>query len=79
MGTYEHAFRDVFRGIERREQHERHVVLLAPPPGLPERWSHLAEADGPDGGFWFEFYWIPLSADITLAGEQHRLLSELMP
>lgn len=75
LGVIDHEFRDTFAGVERHELHERHYFLLAPPPGLPERWSHLAEEG--DGDFWFEFSWIPLTAELTLAGDQHACLGRV--
>ena len=77
LGTIDHEFRDTFAGVERHELHERHFFLLAPPPGLPARWSHLAEEG--NGDFWFEFSWVTLTPELTLAGEQHALLSHLEP
>ena len=75
LGTYNYEFRDTFAGVERHELHERHVFRLAPPPGLPESWSHLAEEG--NGDFWFEFTWVPLRPGLTLAGDQHALLHRL--
>lgn len=75
LGIREHRFFDVFKGVERHEFHERHVFLMSPPDDLPERWSHLAEEG--NGDFWFDFYWIPLHASVTLAGDQHALLDQI--
>ena len=61
--------------MERHEIHERHVFELDPPPGLPAAWSHLAEEG--NGDFWFEFTWLPLTAELVLAGDQHALLRRL--
>jgi len=71
-GMFEYEFRDTFNGVERHELHERHVFHLAPPPDLPESWSHLAEEG--NGDFWFEFSWMPITAELALAGEQHAYL-----
>ncbi|MGI8877864.1 MAG: NUDIX domain-containing protein, partial [Candidatus Limnocylindria bacterium] len=43
LGRFDHEFRDRFAGVERHEIHVCHAFLVEPPPGLPERWSHLAE------------------------------------
>lgn len=75
LGVSEYEFRERFEGRDRRELHERHVFLLAPPPDLPEQWSYLAEAG--KGDFWFEFFWLPLDAEIRLAGDQHVLLDAI--
>lgn len=76
LGVYEHEFRDTFEGVERHELHERHVFQLAPPPDLPERWSHLAEEG--NGDFWFEFSWVPLTPGLTLAGAQQGMLDRVV-
>lgn len=72
LGVTEHEFRETFDGRDRHELHERHVFLLAPPPGLPGRWSHVAEVGS--GDFWFEFFWLPFGPALRLAGDQHVLL-----
>ena len=77
LGAIDHEFRDTFAGTERHELHERHFFLLAPPPGLSECWSHLAEEGEGNGDFWFEFSWVPLTPELTLAGDQHALLARL--
>lgn len=74
-GTYEYEFRNMFEGVERHELHMRHVFSLIPPDGLPDRWSHLAEEG--NGDFWFDFSWVPLTTDLSLAGDQHGMLSRL--
>lgn len=75
LGRYEHEFRDRFGGFERHEIHVRHVFLLEPPPSMPERWSHLAEEG--NGDFWFEFWWMPITDELQLAGDQHSYLRDL--
>ena len=60
---------------ERHEIHQRHVFLLDAPAGLPDRWSHLAEAG--NGDFWFEFCWLPVGPGLVLAGAQHALLAKI--
>lgn len=75
LGVYDHEFRNTFAGVERHELHERHVFQLEAPPGLPDAWSHLAEEG--NGDFWFEFSWMPLSPQLVLASDQHRMLDRL--
>lgn len=77
LGRYDHEFRHTVAGVERYEIHVRHVFLLEPPPGLPDRWSHLAEEG--NGDFWFEFWWTPIDDELRLAGDQHALLGEITP
>jgi len=75
LGSRAHEVSHTAPGFRRHEVHERHFFLLHPPPGLPDRWSHLAEEGS--GDFWFEFSWVPLTPDLVLAGEQHALLGRL--
>ena len=75
LGTFDYEFRDTFEGVERHELHERHVFHVAPPPELPDAWSHLAVDE--EGDFWFEFSWVPIGPDLVLAGDQHALLGQL--
>jgi 8-oxo-dGTP pyrophosphatase MutT (NUDIX family) len=75
LGVHDHEFHQVLGGREWHEVHERHIFHLAPPPGLPESWSHLAEEG--NGDFWFEFRWVPLAPNLTLAGDQHAYLGGL--
>ena len=77
LGRHDHEFRDSFAGVERHEIHVRHVFLVEPPAGLPERWSHLAEEG--NGDFWFEFSWMPIDDGLLLAGDQHSYLGDLTP
>lgn len=72
LGRYDHEFRNTFAGVERHEIHVRHVFLVEPPPGLPDRWSHLAEEG--NGDFWFEFWWAPITQALRLEGDQHSHL-----
>jgi len=75
LGRYDYEFRNTFDGVERHEMHDRHVFLLEPPADLPDRWSY--RADDEEGDFWFEFSWVPLGADLRLAGEQHALTARI--
>jgi len=75
LGRFDHEFRNTFAGVERHEIHVRHVFLVEPPAGLPERWSHLAEEG--NGDFWFEFSWMPIDDGLRLAGDQHMYLGVL--
>ncbi|MBI3522371.1 MAG: NUDIX domain-containing protein [Chloroflexi bacterium] len=69
VGVYDHRH-------ENGELHERHVFVLAPPPGLPETWSHLAEEG--NGDFWFVYEWISFDRAVReLAGAQGTYLAEL--
>jgi 8-oxo-dGTP pyrophosphatase MutT (NUDIX family) len=75
LGVYDYEFRDRFQGLDRHELHERHVFLLAAPADLPAEWTHLAQEG--NGDFWFDFTWLPLTADLKLAGDQHTWLSKV--
>jgi ADP-ribose pyrophosphatase YjhB (NUDIX family) len=52
----------------------RHVYLLEPRAALPERWRHTVTGEGEDAGMVFEFYWLPATPALRLAGAQERYL-----
>jgi 8-oxo-dGTP pyrophosphatase MutT (NUDIX family) len=55
-------------------QQHRHVFLFRPLVPLPDTWSHTVHGHGEDEGMVFNFYWLPATPQLVLAGEQHRLL-----
>ncbi len=57
---------------------QRHVFALAPVTALPDRWTHTVHGAGEDEGLVFEYYWLPLTPTLKLAGGQERLLSHLI-
>ena len=52
----------------------RHVFAFEPASPLPDRWAHTVRGAGEDAGLVFEFYWVPLTPGLTLAGGQERFL-----
>ncbi len=56
----------------------RHIFHLLAPDDTPENWSHTVQGNGEDNGMVFEYYWVDLTDQATLAGNQHRWLSHLL-
>jgi 8-oxo-dGTP pyrophosphatase MutT (NUDIX family) len=52
----------------------RHVYLFEVCGPLPDRWSHRVTGRGEDAGFVFDYYWLPATPALDLAGGQHRFL-----
>ena len=55
----------------------RHVFHLSAPDDTPDHWTHIVHGQGEDSGMVFEYYWLDLTLDIELAGDQHRWLPGL--
>ncbi len=55
------------------DQH-RHVFLFEPLVALPAAWSHTVHGHGGDEGMIFNFYWLPATPALALAGGQHVCL-----
>lgn len=53
---------------------EWHGFELTPLVRLPDRWSHSVAGEGEDKGLFFNYYWVPLSAELELAGKHGRFL-----
>jgi hypothetical protein len=53
---------------------QRHVFALELVTALPDRWTHTVHGAGEDEGLVFEYYWLPLTPTLKLAGGQERLL-----
>lgn len=43
------------------EFHNRHVFLLAAPPGVRDQWIHKVFGGGEDAGLSFHFFWLPVA------------------
>lgn len=55
-------------------QQVRHVYLFEPLSPLPERWTHVVSGKGEDSGMAFDYYWLPVTPALKLAGAQERFL-----
>lgn len=42
-------------------------------------WTHRVQGKGEDEGMLFQYYWVPLTRDLELAGRQHDGLQFLTP
>lgn len=76
LGVFDHEFRTGSRVLSATRSTSDTVFHLEPPTDLPESWSHLAEEG--NGDFWFEYRWVPLTAELRLAGEQHAYLGAVL-
>jgi 8-oxo-dGTP pyrophosphatase MutT (NUDIX family) len=66
--------RKLAEAVEPENHCRRHAFLFEPHEALPHRWSHAVTGEGEDKGMVFEFYWLPASPALRLAGAQERYL-----
>jgi ADP-ribose pyrophosphatase YjhB (NUDIX family) len=52
----------------------RHMYLFEPREALPEGWRHAVSGEGEDAGMVFDYYWLPATPALRLAGAQERYL-----
>jgi 8-oxo-dGTP pyrophosphatase MutT (NUDIX family) len=53
----------------------RHVYIFEPAGSLPAAWSHTVHSTGEDAGMVFNYYWLPATPELKLAGNQHHALA----
>lgn len=52
----------------------RHVFHLKAAVALPDAWSQRVSGGGEDEGLLFDYYWLDLTPQLKLAGDQHTWL-----
>jgi 8-oxo-dGTP pyrophosphatase MutT (NUDIX family) len=52
----------------------RHVFHLKAEVELRDTWTQMVQGSGEDEGLVFDYYWLELKPELTLAGDQHRWL-----
>jgi 8-oxo-dGTP pyrophosphatase MutT (NUDIX family) len=52
----------------------RHVFYLKVRTELPGTWQRAVTGTGEDNGLLFDYYWLPLTPELTLADNQHQWL-----
>jgi 8-oxo-dGTP pyrophosphatase MutT (NUDIX family) len=67
--------RKLAEAYEIASDQQRHVFELAPLTALRDRWTHTVRGAGEDQGLVFQYYWVPLTPALELAGDQHRFLT----
>src|SRR5687768_12307239 len=75
LGAYDWQHPDTLR------IHHRHVYHLVARDGVPDGWEWVETSGGavPDEeGYVFQYYWMPLSNRVELAGDQGDLLPALI-